>query len=228
MLVKDIYANFKKEAEKPLRMRNSTVIGRDGDVTPRRHHLKYDSLCSHSKALNDKVFCIPYRKGIRSAFIATLFNLGVCQSHELKKVIKGIKELASSSLFVNNKGKTALQVLFARSGEMTNEELGDKILSEACELQRLTGMHPYGLKLAQLGFYLDVTRRDEKVFIKLNGGIKGEILPVNETRKSYKKNGKPVTPDIVGYDIYKIKEWTLEKAHKLYPNEEQDWNESYF
>ena len=229
MLVKDIYVNFKKEAEKPLRMRNQTVIGRDGDVTPRRHHLGYRALCSYHKALNDNKLCIPYRKGIRSAFIATLFNLGINQPHELTKVIYNLKELASSNLFKNNKGKTALQVLFSRSGKMNDEQLSDKILSEACELQRLTGMHPYGLKLAQIGFYIDVTKRDGKIFIKLNGGVKGEIHPVNQTRQSYKKNGKPVTPDLAGYDINDIREWTLEKAHKLYPiDDETSWDDQDF
>mgnify|MGYP005826691715 CR=1 FL=1 len=221
MLVKDVYVNFRKEAELPLRLRGRTVIGRDGDVVPRRHHLNYKALYSHGKALNEGYFCIPYRKGIRSSFIAALFDLGVNAPHCIKTVIVLMKTLASSNHFRNSKGQTALQVLFARSGKMSDEELGDKLIAEICELQRLTGMHPYGLKLAQIGFCIDVIRPNGKdLFIRLKGGIKDQVIPVNQTRKSYKKNGKPIIPDIKDYDINSVREWKMDKAHKLYPMEE--------
>lgn len=221
VLVKDIYDNFRKSAEKPLRLRDETVIGRDGYVTPRRHHLGYKALHSHSMALRDGVLCIPYRKGIRSAFIATLFNLGVNGTHSLEKVVSFLRNVASSETFMNNKGYTALEVLFARSGQMNNEQLGEKIIDEACELQRLTSMHPYGLKLAQIGFSIDIFKHDNiGIFIKLNGGIKKELVSINQIRKSYKKNGSPIKPNVTDYDIRKVTEWTIEKATKLYPFEE--------
>jgi len=221
MLVKDVYSNFRKEAEKPLRLRGETVIGRDGDVTPRRHHLGYKSLYCHSEALRNGTLCIPYRKGIRSAFIATMFNLGVNGTHSLEKVVSFLRNVASSDTFRNNKGNTALEVLFARSGNLDNEQLGDKVIDEACELQRLTSMHPYGLKLAQIGFYIDIYKHENgSIFIKLNGGIKGDIEVINQIRKSYRKNGNPISPDITDYNIRMVTEWTIEKADKVYPLEE--------
>jgi len=221
MLVKDVYSNFKKEAEKPLRLRGETVIGRDGDVIPRRHHLGYKSLHCHSMALRDGTLCIPYRKGIRSAFIATLFNLGVNGAHSLEKVVSFLRNVASSDTFRNNKGETALDVLFSRSGNLDNKQLGDKVIEETCELQRLTSMHPYGLKLAQIGFSIDIYKHEnENIFIKLNGGIKGDIRVVNQLRKSYKKNGNSISPDITDYDIRTVTEWTIEKADKIYSSEE--------
>tara|TARA_R110002060_G_scaffold35917_6_gene46816 strand:+ start:121 stop:792 length:672 start_codon:yes stop_codon:yes gene_type:complete len=222
MLVKDVYVNFRKEAELPLRLRGKTVIGRDGDVVPRRHHLNYKAVYSHSRALEEGYFCIPYRKGIRSSFLAALFELGLNAPHCIKTVIDLTKTLASSNHFRNSKGQTALQVLFARSGEMNDEQLEEKLLAEICELQRLTGMHPYGLKLAQMGFCVDIVKLNGKdLFIRLRGGIKEEVVPVNQTRKSYKKNGKPIIPSIKGYDINSVREWKIDKAQKLYPIEEE-------
>tara|TARA_Y100000310_G_scaffold216111_1_gene217096 strand:+ start:4596 stop:5339 length:744 start_codon:yes stop_codon:yes gene_type:complete len=221
VLVKDVYDNFKKSAEQPLRLRSEIVIGRDGYVTPRRHHLGYKALNSHRMALKDGILCIPYRKGIRSAFIATMFNLGVNGTHSLEKVVSFLRNVASSETFMNNKGYTALEVLFARSGQMNNEQLGEKIIDEACELQRLTSMHPYGLKLAQIGFSIDIFKHDNSgIFIKLNGGIKKEIVSINQIRKSYKKNGNPIIPNITDYNIAEVTEWTIEKASKIYPFEE--------
>ena len=221
MLIKDVYSNFKKEAEKPLRLRNENVIGRDGDVTPRRHHLGYKSLHCHRMALQDGTLCIPYRKGIRSALIATLFNLGVNGTHSLEKIASFLRNVASSDTFRNNKGYTALEVLFARSGNLDNKKLGEKIIDEVCELQRLTSMHPYGLKLAQIGFSVDLYKnKNENIFIKLNGGLREEISIVNQIRKSYKKNGNPILAEITDYDINKVTEWTIEKASKIYPFEE--------
>jgi len=221
MLVKDVYVNFRKEAELPLRLRGRTVIGRDGDVVPRRHHLNYKALYSHGKALNDGIFCIPYRRGIRSSFIAALFDLGLNSIHHTSDVVSITKELASGNHFRNSRGQTALQVLFARSGKMNDEQIINKLIEETCELQRLTGMHPYGLKLAQIGFCIDVVKlHGKEIFIKLRGGIQDEVCPINQTRKSYKKNGKPTIPDIKDYDINNVREWKIDKAHKLYPMEE--------
>ena len=222
MLVKDVYVNFKKEAEKPLRLRGRTVIGRDGDVIPRRHHVDYKILYSQCKALNDGKFCIPYRKGIRSAFIATLFELGINELHKLQDVISLLKTIASSNSFRNSKGMTALQVLYSRSGNMKDEDLRDKIIAEAGELQRLTGMHPYGLKLAQIGFCIDVIRGGtQEIFIRLRGGIREQVCPINQIRKSYKKNGRPIIPEVKDYDIKKVREWTTDKSYKIYPLEEE-------
>tara|TARA_Y100000310_G_scaffold217831_1_gene218950 strand:- start:2449 stop:3120 length:672 start_codon:yes stop_codon:yes gene_type:complete len=222
MLIKDIYTNFKKEAERPLRLRGRTVIGRDGDVIPRRHHLNYKALYAHSEALKSGILCIPYRKGVRSALVAALFDLGPNISHPIQKAITLFKEVASDNSFRNIKGQTALQVLFLRSGKMDYEALKEKIMAETCELQRLTGMHPYGLKLAQIGFFINIYKHDNgNVFIKLNGGVKGDIEVINQVKKSYKKNGKPIMPDITDYDIKMVTKWTIEKAEKMYPIEEE-------
>ncbi len=224
MLVKDVYNNFIKEAEKPLRLRGRVVIGRNGEVMPRRHHLDYKALHSHRKALNDGVLCIPYRKGMRSALIATLFELKVNIPHSLRdKVVQHLKGLASSNVFRNNRGKTALQVFYMRSGKINDLEIEEKIISELCEMQRLTGMHPYGMKFAQIGFCIDILQGGKKdIYVRLCGGIKGEVLPKNQIRKAYKKNGRPVFSSLKDYDIKRVKEWKIEKAHKLYPIEEDE------
>lgn len=222
MLIKDTYTNFKNEAERPLRLRGKTVIGRDGDVIPRRHHLNYKVLCSHSEALRDGILCIPYRKGVRSALLAALFDLGLNLSHPVQKVIDFFKEVASSNSFRNIKGQTALHVLFLRSGKMDHKALEGKIMAEICELQRLTGMHPYGLKLAQMGFCVDIYGdRSQEIRVQFRGGIRGEVVPVNQVRKSYKKNGNAPVSSITDYDINKVNRWTIEKAHKMYPFSEE-------
>ena len=86
----------------------------------------------------------------------------------------------------NLKRGTVLDSFLKRNGENPSSRL---MMGIARELQRLTGMHPYGLKLAQVGMQVNIVDLEGKAFLSLQTLQIGELVnPRNDFVSPYKKN----------------------------------------
>lgn len=173
-LVKENYSDVKRMAE---RSKASLVLG------VRKHHLTECEIRCLEKAWGEGVWVAPYRKGTRSCFLGALWELGVNQPHDCEKVLVRFKQVAAETKL---KRGTVLDSFLKRNGEDASPRL---MMGVARELQRLTGMHPYGLKLAQVGMQVNILDLEGKASLSLQTLGIGELVdPRNDFVSPYKKN----------------------------------------
>lgn len=181
------YKRIKEEADKPIGKRDKLVKTNRGTFRiPRRYHLsqeKLDKLKAQDGTPN------PYRSGgFYHALVRSLSELGENKRHNFLDVKKKLKEIMSEwtdkktgqdgwTAFRNKKPKNSLCAC----------DVNGRIIQNANILQRLTGFHPYGEKLRQLGMCIDVYKgKNDLPDFQLRTGIDNyeDVKPVNEFRKT--------------------------------------------
>jgi len=131
----------------------------------------YHLTSSHLKKIEDKRielglskqdFINPYlffrKSGNYAAIIQSLMNLGLNNFHSEGKIVQEVKKILSDKK--DGKGKNAWES-FCNKKSQTKVESNvsspeDKIIYNCGVIQRLGGLHPYGLRLAQCGACVDI------------------------------------------------------------------------
>jgi len=196
---------IQQEVEKPQRIRSEITNRRGKTVIPRKYHMtkkqeknfrdKFDKATKRvSKDIKEKAgkrFMNTYREaGIYYGCIQSLYLLGSNEWHDFLPILKKLQVGRFSSKcprMVDN------QVV------MTARDLKGRIEQNMRVLQRLGGLHPYGLKLMQVGSCIDVRRTKEgKYEYRLRTNISGDIVPILDlSAYPQMKRGKKVTSKVV-------------------------------
>jgi len=195
-LIKENYLDVKKMTERSKRMEALGV---------RKHHLSSKEMECIRVAWGEGVWVAPYRKGIRSCLLGALFELGINEIHHCDRVAERFGDIAA---ITNLKKGTVLDGFLKKNAGMPS---GDSMLGVARELQRVTGMHPYGLKLAQVGMRIDIVDLSGVAHLSLCDCVVGEkVSPRNDFVSPYKKNEFIISaephPPYIG-----MKKWTTVK-----------------
>ncbi len=184
------YKDVRVEAAKPLADRQAVVKGRNGESRiPRRYDLSQKRVKELRKT-SDGNFPNPYRKGgVYHGFVQALAELGADKAHNFSDVKKAMKKVMSKI----ERGDSNAWDLFAnrapRPGASNPKDLDGRIIQTATVLQRLTGVHPYGLKLAQMKSCVDILKGDnDQPLYKLHTGFSktDRVRPVNDLKRSRK------------------------------------------
>lgn len=189
------YMRHAKEAILPILERPATVSRRDGNMTRvRRHHMSLeDQLYYREEAKKAGRFVAPFRKGSYFGVVESLSLLGENKIHKFSdfwtKYIEVMNEAAGKG------GKTQWEAFIDKPlrNQISGKNAIDRVNQNIRVLQRLGGMNPYGLKLAQLNACIDVFGPDENsMSLSLRTGIPDgdRVIPVREIRK---KSFEPVT-----------------------------------
>lgn len=183
-LIKENYSHVRKMTDRSG-SRSTEVL------KLRRHHLSSCELSCVETAWAAGVWVAPYRKGIRSCFVGSLWELGKDTPHKTTDVHERFVDTASVT---NLKTGTVFDSYMKRRGS------GDgpgNMISIGRELQRLSGMHPYGLKLAQIGHSVDILTIDGEVYIRLTSHNQGTaVIPRNDLVNPYRKNSVSATVEL--------------------------------
>ena len=183
-LIKENYSHIRKMAD---RSKMSTQEA----LKIRKHHLNSCEMECVKNAWGQGVGVIPYRKGIRSCFLGALFELGMDVPHDTKSVAERFIDVAAVTEL--KKGNVLDSYLKRRVLEKGSANMIDI----ARELQRISGMHPYGLKLTQIGMSIDIvsmspmtcSNLNNPAFIRLSSHQTGAMVsPRNDFVSPYKKN----------------------------------------
>lgn len=183
-LIKENYSHIRKMADR-------SKMSSQEALKIRKHHLNSCEMECVKRAWEQGVCVVPYRKGIRSCFIGALFELGVDIPHDTKSVADRFIDVAAVTEL--KKGNVLDSYLKRRILEKGSANM----LDIARELQRVSGMHPYGLKLTQIGMSIDIvsispmnySNLNNPAFIKLSSHQTGSlIIPRNDFVSPYKKN----------------------------------------
>lgn len=187
---RDVYADHAAEASKPISERSAVIKGRNGDLVPRRHHLKAEE----QEALLKEIatagrFKSPYKRyGAYDGAVEALSRMGENESHLVGQVLEEFQNVMSDDASKNKTGKTAWERFEskpARSQKCALDHMG-RFTQNLQILQRMGGDHPYGLKLAQLGGCIDILQGEKgQQLIRLRTGIPrgDEVKPINEFKK---------------------------------------------
>jgi len=157
----------------------------------RRHHLSSCELSCVERAWESGVWVSPYRKGIRSCFVGALWELGKDIPHKTEDVCERFTDVAA---LTNLKGGTVLDSYRKRRGDRVDPQA---MICIGRELQRLSGMHPYGLKLAQIGHSVDILTLGGDIYMRLASHGQGStVVPRNDTVNPYRKNSVSATVEL--------------------------------
>jgi hypothetical protein len=183
-LVKENYSHVRK-------MTDRSKSGSTEVLKLRRHHLSSCELSCVDRAWADGVWVAPYRKGIRSCFVGALWELGKDIPHRTTDLCDRFIDIAA---LTNLKEGTVLDSYRKRRGDSDGP---GNMIAVGRELQRLSGMHPYGLKLAQIGHSVDILSIDGDAFIRLTSHEQGTVVvPRNDLVTPYRKNSVPATVEL--------------------------------
>jgi len=179
------YQRIKEEADKPIGKREKIIKTNRGTCRiPRKYHLSEDKIDKMKTEENPN----PYRVGgFYHALISALFQLGTNERHSFLLVKTTIREIMEEwkdkktgldgwTAFKDKKSKNSLCAC----------DVNGRIIQNAIILQRLTGFHPYGEKLRQLGMCIDIYRGNHNLpDFQLRSGIERyeDVKPINEFRK---------------------------------------------
>jgi hypothetical protein len=194
-LVKENYSHIRKmtDRSKP----GSTEI-----LKLRKHHLSSCELSCVGRAWSNGVWVAPYRKGIRSCFVGALWELGKDIPHRTEDVCEKFIDIAA---LTNLRLGTVLESYRKRRAESEGPK---NMIDIGRELQRLSGMHPYGLKLAQIGHSVDILTIGGGVHIRLASHVQGTVVvPQNDLVTPYRKNIVPATAELSS-DLPNSRRWT--------------------
>lgn len=177
-LIKENYSHIRK-------MTDRSKVGCQTTLKIRKHHLNSCEIDCVKSAWGQGLWVVPYRKGIRSCFVGSLFELGMDIPHSTKIVAERFLDVSS----VTNLKKGSVLDSYLKRRILEKGSLN--MLDIAKELQRVSGMHPYGLKLAQIGVSIDIVNvsQQEFSFIRLSSHEVGSlVVPRNDLVSPYKKN----------------------------------------
>ena len=173
-LVPISYSEISAKAEVPTKDRELLTVQRSSGifekVAIRKHHLTTDELNALKLKANGKHINPYVRKGCYRATIEALMDLGVDQWHSFisfREKFKEVMNLYSVGL------KKNLWTEYANKmprNNKTGKDLTGRILQNMTILQRVSGLHPYGLKVAACGL---------KIEIKKENGVYYFILKTN-------------------------------------------------
>lgn len=185
------YCDHIGEAALPISKRRATIKGRDGKMqSVRRHHLDQVKLADIHKEMEiSGKFVNPYKKYFGYWAIAeSLSKLGVNQYHPIAAVIGAMKESLSEPESLDKAGRTGWDRFVDKTPKSRSNGLDwfGRITQNLNVMQRIGGMDPYALKLAQVGACIDL-KADEhgQAMVQLRTGIpKNEpVVPVNELKR---------------------------------------------
>lgn len=178
------YKDVRAEATKPVAEREAIVKGRNGKMRfPRRYHMDPKRIVELRKDAG-KSFPNPFRPtGVYHGFIQALIDLGIDKAHPFKDVKAEMKKIMSKI----ERGESNAWSVFADrlpKEDATNpKDLNGRIMQTATVLQRISGVHQYGLKLKQLKACVDVlSGKDKQPLYKLNTSFKRpeQVHPTND------------------------------------------------
>ena len=190
----DKYSSIKDEVEKTMRERATIVNRRGKTVSPRKYHVvtslldpkrdKWrDKMLSKSLFKVSDIFFNPYRcNGAYYGAVQSLFLLGSNAWHPYNEVrckmqedMSGRKSLSSKD---NSWDKFANKI--GREGAAITKDLMGRIVQNFRTLQRLGGIHPYGMKLKQVNSCIDIRRTNMGIWeFRLNTSFpsSASVLP---------------------------------------------------
>lgn len=190
-VARQIYLDVAGSTGGSMRERSLLVKGHGGRLKiARRYHLNCEDLNSLQVRMKTEGFVSPYGTGRVYTYILNSINLlGVNKSHLIIDAYEKFKELGSCPSTKKN-GLTLYErfVHKAPQSENTSKDAFSRYVQNIELMQRLSGNHPYGLKLTQIGCCVDLLVDQEKyVYVQLRTGIRyGEtVKPVNMTRKRH-------------------------------------------
>lgn len=204
------------EVEKPRGVRSEIVNRRGNLVMPRKYHISDDQVKILSgrfskateevdQSIKDKagtVFFNPYRQaGIYYGCIQSLYLLGCNEWHQYMTIFGQMRDLMSE--IEGKDGRTSWQKFCSKGPRMndgqvvvTAKDVKGRIKQNMRVIQRLGGLHPYGMKLAQVSTCVDIKRLKDGLWeYRLRTMIVGDIVPVFDTTaypKFVKVNSKVV------------------------------------
>ncbi len=201
------YYDHVGEASKPISERKEVILGRNGTKrSVRRHHLSMQVQVEMlRKQVETGKFVSPYKQftsywGVTQA----LADLGENEWHSPADLFKAVERRMSHDDSKNEGDKTSWERFKgrpSRSRERGLDYIG-KLLQNLNVLQRLGGMDPYGLKLAQLGACIDLKPTEKGLpMARLRTGIpKGEpVQPLNEIRRRKGRRGVESVPSQISF-----------------------------
>jgi len=188
------YAVVRAEARKPVAERQAIVVGRNGEKRiPRRYDLDQGKVRELRK--NADGFPNPFRGGgVYHGLTQALINLGVDKAHSFADVKKAMQKVMSK---IERQGTDAWSLFAdrpAKKDAKAPKDLNGRIMQTATVLQRLSGNHRYGLKLAQLLACIDILAgKDKQPLYMLHTGFKkvDRVRPVNDLKGLRRKTAKP-------------------------------------
>ena len=210
---------IKNEVEKPQNEREEITNRRGKIVIPRKYHMTKqqekrfrDKFIKETKGVFKEIkkkagedFMNTYRRaGIYYGCIQSLYLLGCNDWHKFLPIYKKIEKVMSVA--ENGDGLTAWDRFQGKQPRivdnqsvMTAKDCKGRIEQNMRVLQRLGGLHPYGMKLAQVGSCVDVRRlKDGKYEYRLRTGIEGEVVPLLDVSKCPTiRKGRKVTAKVV-------------------------------
>ncbi len=113
----------------------------------------------------------PYKKtGIYGTFVQALINLGTNKKHAFLDV-KDAMQTIMGQKWQQFENKQSRNSLFAK-------DVNGRIMHNATTLQRVSGNHPYGKKLQQLGMCIDIYRgQDQLPIYQLRSKLSDNCIP---------------------------------------------------
>jgi len=192
------YKEVRAESLKPLSERKAMVRGRDGELrVPRRYAMRATEIVGLRKEAG-KSFPNPFRSGgVYHGVVQSLINLGVDKAHtfadfkgEMKSIMSKIERGESNAWDIFSKREP-------RKDAKNPKDLNGRIMQTVTVLQRLTGNHRYGLKLAQLKSCIDILAdKDRSPMYMLNTGFKRpeQVRPTNDLKRRKTVKAKDKAP----------------------------------
>ena len=178
------YLNVKEEAGKPISQREKIIKTNRGSIRcPRKYHLDENKLQELQTLISQGLTPNPYRPGgVYHAFIQALINLGPDQRHTFIEVRKEIQKIMAQQGIKGKDGWVAFRDKTPRNS-LCAKDINGRIIQNAYVLQRLSGFDPYGEKLRELGYCIDIFNDGQgKHLFCLRTGIQRyeDVIPVNE------------------------------------------------
>lgn len=195
MAKRAIYLDVAERATLRGRLKTDTVVGRAGEMRRLRcYHLTNEKLMAiRRKIAESGRFCSPYSEKRMHSFIVNSFvECGTNKYHMLHEVFAVFSRLMMDASTVRG-GDTAWERYTNKAPKNVKTTLAPlpRFIKTLEFLQRLGGNHPVGLKLAQLGACIDITKRDDgMLMVRLRTDIPiGEpVQPINSNRvRTYTK-----------------------------------------
>ncbi len=164
------------------------------DNKKRNHHLTNDEIVSlRAKMQETGKFISPYGKNRLYTFILdSLSSLGENQIHHINAVFNKFVEIASHESTKDENEQTLWERFSAKQPRNLSSarDVAGKFKQNLEVMQRLSGQHPYGLKLAQVGACIDIYMDSEsqlKVCLRTNIPHGDPVKPINTSRKRQHK-----------------------------------------
>ena len=154
-----VYLDLVDEASQPANKRKKVLKTRGGSSIPRRYHMddeKAKTLLEEFTKTGE--FHNPYRShGRYWAFVQALVDLGINETHLYAVVRNKMKALLTGHITCRKvDGWESFEHPVVNENAACSKDTRGRIIQNAHVLQRLTGQHPYGWKLAQLHACIDI------------------------------------------------------------------------